>query len=110
MGIYFDEASRKSQISRADHKAKQAAGKIGDCFHKILNPLAKKSTEVELTRLFLEGVTEFVLYTSIRRELISDSAKDDLAVFIKKEFEKCRNLSPAKKVLETNTKRPIPRI
>ena len=90
MGIYIDQASRKNQINRANQKARKAAEKIGHCFHKILNPLTKKSTEVELTRLFLEGVTEFVLYTSIRRELISDSAKDDLAKFIKAEFIKCK--------------------
>ena len=88
MGLYIDEASRRKQISNATHKVKLATAKIGECFHKLLDTSPKKKNEVEITRLFLEGAAEFVLFTSIRRELISDSGKDDLAAFIKKEYEK----------------------
>jgi hypothetical protein len=88
MGLFIDEASRRRQIANATHKTKLAAAKIGQCIHKLLDTSAKKKNEVEITRLFLEGIAEFVLYTGVRQELTYDAGKADLAAFIKKEYEK----------------------
>lgn len=64
--------------------------KIALCFGKLLDTNSRKRDELELTRLFLEGVTGYIHYSSIKREMINDSAKLDLARFIEDEFQKNR--------------------
>jgi hypothetical protein len=96
MGIYINEASRRRQIKVAEEKLRRSTKKIAVCFGKIINRSSKPVDEVEVTRLFLEGLTGWVNQACIRRELICESAKLDLAKFIDEEFAKRRKKAESK--------------
>jgi hypothetical protein len=57
-------------------------------FGKLLDNSSKRKDEIEITRLFLEGVTGYIHFSCARRELVAESSKLDLACFIKKELRK----------------------
>jgi hypothetical protein len=97
MGTYINEASRKRQIKATEDKLRCCTNKLAMCFGKLLKRSSETESEVEITRLFLDGLTGWVNQTCIRRDLIYESAKLDLAAFIDEEFAKRRSRSKSKR-------------